>query len=287
MSDLSLILLTALLAAISCSFVGLHLILRRQAMLSDALSHSALPGLVLVYIFFRELHPLALLGGALMVSIVMTFSLEWIRQQKLLREDAAMGLVFSSLFALGVLLLENFASSIHLDTSCLLYGELAFVPLENTRRFLGIALPESTYLILWISILLLTLGFLFHKELLIAAFHEEMAQSMGIPIKMIQFLLMLTVSIVIMACFRSLGAILVIAFLILPGAFGSLYCRSFRGIYSLGLAYSGISIAIGTYLAFSFNNNVGAMTVSVAFIVFILCYSIQRVLMRNPRRRVH
>jgi len=287
MSDISWIFLTALLAAISCSFVGLHLILRKQAMLSDALSHSVLPGLVVVYIFFQQLSPPTLFLGALGVSVVMTFMLEWIRQQKLLREDAAMGLVFASLFALGVVLLENFASKVHIDTECLLYGELTFVPLETPTQLFGLAFPESTFLLFWTCLAVLAAGLIFQKELLVAAFHEEMAQSMGIPIKAVQFWLMLAVSLVIMACFRSLGAILVIAFLILPGAFGSLFSKRFWGIYSIGMVYSIVSIAIGTYLAFNLNNNVGAMTVSVAFIIFLLSFSLQRIFTGNQRRRVH
>lgn len=287
MTDLTWILLTAALAAISCSFAGLHLVLRKQAMLSDALSHSVLPGIVIIYILFNQLSLGSIFVGAIAVSLMMSISMEFIRQQKLLREDAAMGLVFSTLFAIGVVLLENFAGSVHIDTQCLLYGELAFVPLENPVTIGSFQIPESTHHLFWMGLLVLSLGYIFHKELLLASFHEEMAQSMGLPIKWIQYGILLLTSVIVMASFRSLGAILVIAFLILPANFGSLFSKSFWNIYKIGLIYIFASILLGTFLAFQWDNNLGAMIVSVAFITFLIAYSIVRLRAKSPRRHAH
>jgi manganese/zinc/iron transport system permease protein len=287
MSDIVWILVTAFLACAACSIVGLHLILRKQAMLSDALSHSVLPGLVLVFIIFGKLDPIPLFLGAIGVSLTMTLGMEFIRQQRLLREDAAMGLMFSSLFAIGVILLEVFASRVHLDTHCLLYGELAFVPLENRISFAGLSIPESTWQLFWVTGLIGISAFIFHKELILCAFHEEMAQSMGLKVRLIQNLLMMAVAITIMVAFRSLGAILVIAFLVIPGAFGSLLSKNIRGIFIWGSLLMIFSIPTGSYLALKTDNNLAASSISIAFALLLMVVVFQQIFSRKSLRRVH
>ncbi len=282
-SDFWWIVGTALMASFLCSWIGLHLVLRRQAMMSDALSHSVLPGLVLVYVIFGTLSSMGILIGALITGIITATFIEILKTQNLLKEDAATGLVFSSLFALGVILLQFYAGNAHIDTQCLLYGELAFVPIE--RMILG--MPQSFAQLLGLFFIVGIVLIAFHKELILAAFHEEMAQSSGLPIKILQYGLMVLVSAVIITCFQSLGAVLVIAFLVLPASFGLLFSKDFKGALSKAWLLSILCVPLGTYMAFILDNNIAANIVSLEFFVFVSSFSIARVLEKRTRVRIH
>ncbi|NCN28376.1 metal ABC transporter permease [bacterium] len=281
--DFVWIVATGLAASFLCSWLGLHLVLRRQAMMSDALSHSVLPGLVLVYILFGSLNSFGILLGATVTGVVTALLIEVLKRQQLLKEDAATGLVFTTLFAIGVVLLQVYAGNAHIDTQCLLYGELAFVPLEN----LIWGMPQS---FVHIGSLLLSMGallILFHKELLLTAFHEEMAQSSGLPVRAIQYGLMIAVSAVIIACFQALGAVLVIAFLVLPASFGLLLSRDFKSTLLWSWALSLVCVPIATWIAFVIDNNIAANIVALEFGVFVVAFIVQREIEKRVRVRIH
>ena len=282
-SDFFWIIGTGLLASLLCSWLGLHLVLKRQAMMSDALSHSVLPGLVVVYLIFGTLTSIGILLGAIITGVITAALIEFLKNQQLLKEDAATGLVFSSLFAFGVVLLQVYAGNAHIDTQCLLFGELAFVPLEN--QIFG--MPQSFTQLLGLFVLLSIILIAFHKELVLIAFHEEMAKSSGLPVRALQYGLMIAVSAVIITCFQSLGAVLVIAFLVLPASFGLLLFNDFKGALFGAWGLSAVCVPLGTMFAFYFDNNIAANIVSLEFFVFIFTFVIYRIFEKQVRVRIH
>lgn len=282
-TDFILILATAFFASVMCSTIGLHLLLRRQAMMSDALSHSVLPGLVILYVVSGTLSPLGVLVAATASGVVTAFLIEFLQEQRRIKEDTATGLVFSSMFALGVLLLQGFASKAHIDAQCLLYGELAFVPLES--RVLG--LPQSLSYIIGMFLFIGLMLKIFHKELMLSAFHSEMAASQGLPVKSLRYGLMTLVSAAIIVCFQALGAVLVIAFLVIPPSFGLLLGKSFKEALLYSVLMSAVCVPIGLVISFELDNNIAANIISFEFLILLSAIGIHRTLESKRRQRVH
>ncbi|NCN27530.1 metal ABC transporter permease [bacterium] len=267
--------LSAFAVAATCSLMGYYLTLRKQSLFGDALSHSLLPGLVLAFVISGSIGGLPMLIGAIVAGLLCSFLIEEIRNQSHIKEDTSMGIVFTSMFALGVLMLSQVGANVHLDTQCVLFGELLFVPLEDSVNVLGINFPEPTaQLILSFGIVSLFCK-LFHKEFIILAFHEGVAKSLGLPTKFLHYLMMALASIAIVASFELVGAILVIGFLILPPSFGKLFFSTFKGIYLSGLAMSAFSIVLAIPLSFSFNLNPASLIIVLQFLIFVVVFTIK------------
>jgi manganese/zinc/iron transport system permease protein len=268
------IILTLFLAAGSCSLVGVHLALRRQSMFSDALSHSVLPGLVIAFLISDQLSGLPIFLGALAAGLLTSFLSELFRTPSKIHEDASVGIVFSGMFALGVFLLTTFAGQAHLDTSCVLFGEVALVPLESPLfeiGELGIGNTIRNLLLGWLCVG--TFLGLLKKEFLISAFQPELAKTQGVPVRLFHYLLMVLASITIITAFESLGAILVISLIVIPPAFGRLLSHQFHSIYLTGLVFSALSIAMGVELAARWNLNIAAVVTSIQFLTFLLLFA--------------
>jgi manganese/zinc/iron transport system permease protein len=214
--------LIASVVAIACAIPGTFLVLRKMALISDAISHSILPGLVLGFFITHDLNSPLLIIMAALSGVVTVVLVEFIQKTKLVKEDTAIGLVFPVLFSIGVIMIAKNANDVHLDTDAILLGELAFAPFD---RFLadGADLgPKS----LWIigTILLITIGLLFSffKELKISTFDAGLATALGFSPIMIHYGLMSVASITIVGSFDAVGAILVVALMIAPAA--TAYC---------------------------------------------------------------
>src|SRR5215210_6552073 len=122
--------LMGFLVATACGMIGNYLILRRMALVGDAISHSVLPGLVIAFLIAKTRSSWAMFLGALVAGVVTTILIEVIHRKSQVKQDAAIGIAFSTLFAIGVILVSLFADRIDLDQECVLYGEIAFVPLS-------------------------------------------------------------------------------------------------------------------------------------------------------------
>lgn len=275
LADQPLLILAAISVSGLCSLVGLHLILRRQAMYADALSHSVLPGLVVAFMLSESLGPVPLLIGAFVAGLFTSLLTQSLKDRASLREDTSLGIVFSGLFALGVLMLGLFASRVHLDASCVLFGELAFLPLENHVSVLGLELPQPLVLLLGTFAVVATICLVFHRALVASAFHEEMARAMGLPVRFLHHLTLTLAAAAIIACFESVGAILVIGLLVIPPSFGLLMSSSFRGILLWAWALGVVTSVAGVPLAFAWNTPISGMLVAVAFVIFSLTFGVK------------
>src|SRR5688572_24340132 len=131
LSSYGWIALMGFLVATACGLVGNYLILRRMALVGDAISHSVLPGLVIAFLLARTRNPAVMFFGALVAGIATTMLIEAIHKKSRVKQDAAIGITFSSLFAIGVILVSQYASKIDLDQECVLYGEIGTIPLDG------------------------------------------------------------------------------------------------------------------------------------------------------------
>ncbi len=210
------IIITACIVSTACVIPGVFLILRRVALMSDAISHAILMGIVIMFFIVKDLHSPLLMIGAVATGILTVLLTEWIIQSKRLKEDAAIGLVFPVFFSIGVILISRYAGNIHLDQDAVLLGEIAFAPF-NRFLFLGRDLgPVAMWSMGAILVMNLGLLLLFYKELKLATFDKALAATVGFSPVLLYYGLMTTVSITAVGAFDAVGSILVVALMITP-----------------------------------------------------------------------
>ena len=284
--------LIASIVAIACAIPGTFLVLRKMALISDAISHSILPGLVLGFFITHDLNSPLLIIMAALSGVVTVILVEFIQKTKLVKEDTAIGLVFPVLFSIGVIMIAKNANDVHLDTDAILLGELAFAPFD---RFLvdGSDLgPKS----LWIigTILLITIGllFAFFKELKISTFDAGLATALGFSPIMIHYGLMSVASITIVGSFDAVGAILVVALMIAPAATAYLLTDNLKKMLGLSVVFGVFSAISGYWLAHWLDASISGSMTTVLGIVFLTVYlfapkrGLISVLYRNKQQQI-
>ncbi|WP_297987299.1 metal ABC transporter permease [Anoxybacillus sp.] len=263
------ILLTASLVGINCGLVGTFLVLRKMSMLSDAISHSVLLGIVGAYMFSHHLQGVSMLVGALLVGLLTTFLVQLLHQ-KGVQSDAAIGVVFTCLFAIGVVLISLFADRVHLDVEHALMGEIAFVPwdvLEVGGKSFG---PKAVWLLGFVLVTNIFVIAFAYKELKISSFDKEMAVTLGIPVSLIHYVLMGMLSLTTVASFDSVGAILVVAMLIVPSATAYLWTDRLSIMLVCSAMIGVLASMVGYMMAAIFNVSIsGAIAVSTGVLFFI------------------
>lgn len=247
----------AILAALSCAAPGNYLILRRQAMLGDAMSHVVLPGIVAAFLLTGSAAPPILLIGALAAAALSAALIEGIRRLGGTDPGAAMGITFTAMFAAGVLLLEvSGAASVHLDVEHALYGNLegliwldatGWSSLLDPAALAGLP-PELPSLALVAGAILLALR-LALRPLALATFDEGFARSMGLPVAALSAALVGLTALAAVAAFSAVGSILTIAMLICPPATARLLTDDLTTQLRLSLAFATLAAALGTLAA--------------------------------------
>ena len=289
------IVLMGFLITAACGLIGNYLILRRMALVGDAISHSVLPGLAIAFLLAHSLSTLPMFLGALGAGIVTTVMIELIHKKTRVKQDSAIGITFSTLFAIGVIIISfGQSDAVHLDAECVLYGEIAFVPLDLVQTELGpVALsvvekipglnsemflngnlltiaPPSVIRMAVVAAITLLLIVVFYKELLVTSFDSGLSSSLGINSTVVHYALMGMLSVIIVSAFEAVGAILVIAMLILPGATASLLAYRLPPMFGITVVHALLSAVGGIHLATWLNcSPAGAMVVagSVLFAV--------------------
>ena len=270
------IIATASLVALSCSFLGVWLILRKMAMLGDAISHAVLPGIVIAFMLYGSRDNSIMLLGAGLIGVFTTFLIEFFHKKAKVQSDASIGVTFTWLFAIGVILVSAFAGKVDLDQECVLYGEIAYIPLESVYTLLGYNLgPHTFWLMLFVLVLNLLVVGLFFKEFLVSTFDSEYAFAIGISTGIWHYVLMCLVSFTTVASFESVGAILVVAFIVAPAA--TAYLISHRLSHMLLLAaVFGISASVfGYYLAFMIDGSIAGAIATVLGMQFFIVFGVQ------------
>jgi manganese/zinc/iron transport system permease protein len=278
--------LIASIVAVACALLGVFLVLRRMAMMSDAISHTVLLGIVIAFFITKSItSPLLLLGAALMGAITVSL-VELINRTRLVREDAAIGLVFPAIFSVAVILISRFAGDVHLDTDAVLLGELAFAPFNRLSLF-GIDLPEAFFTTGGILLINLLFIVLFYKELKLATFDPALAAALGFLPALIHYVLMTLVSLTAVGAFDAVGSVLVVAFMIAPPAAAYLLTERLSRmlIYS---ALIGIFSAIsGYWLAHVLDASIAGSMATMTGASFLIAYFFapERGLIAQARRR--
>lgn len=256
------IVLAGTLAAGSCALVGCFLVLRRMAMLGDAISHAVLPGIVIAFLVSHSRATVPMLLGASAFGLATAVITEWLHRTGRLQQDASIGVTFTWLFAVGVILVSQFTGQVDLDQECVLYGEIAYVPWDvwtlDSGRSIG---PRAVWILgaafvanaVWIG--------LAYKELKLCAFDPELAASLGIPVAGFHYALMAATSVTTVTAFESVGAILVVAMLVGPAATAYLLTDRLSRMLAVSLGIGALSAVLGYLLARQLDCSIaGAMT---------------------------
>lgn len=244
-------LLIAAMAAVICSLCGAFLVLRRQALMSDALSHVVLPGIVTGYLISGTLAALPMLLGALGACLVAVALMAVIRQVRIIEPGAVMGIVFTSLFALGVLLLEQkVGGRVHLDAHHALYGalELTYWPGIFTASMWQ-TIPADMPLLFFVMLAVTLSVLLFYKELKLTTFDPLLARGQGLRPEWVSAGLLALSAVGCVAAFQAVGSILVIALFICPAACARLLTSSLSGYLGCSVASALLMALVGYGLA--------------------------------------
>lgn len=288
MSASLIIMITGAFVGASCGLIGAFLVLRRLALMGDAISHSILLGIVGVFAITGSRSPVLMIVGAGLVGILTVALVGWLQSTKLVREDAAIGLVFPFLFAVGVIIVSRFPSQVHIDVDAVLYGEIAYVPLYRLE-LLGWDLGVQAF---WTVGTMLALDIAFvamlYKELKLSTFDASFAAAIGMSPVLLHYLLMAAVSTTTVVAFDAVGAILVVALLIVPAAAAQLLTRRLETLLILSSAIGGGTAIIGYWLARIINGSISGAIASALGIVFFLTFLFapsQGLVARLVRRR--
>ncbi len=262
--------LLAVVVAVACALPGVFLVLRRMALLSDAISHSILLGIVLAFFWVRDLNSPVLILAAAASGLLMVALVEILHATRRVKEDAAIALVFPALFSLAVLLISRYAGSVHLDIDAVLLGEIAFAPfrrLEWGGRDLG---PTA----LWAmgAILVVNVAFIaaFYKELKVSTFDAGLAAAMGFSPVLIQYVFMGIVSVTAVGAFDAVGSILVVALMIAPPAAARLLTDRLPLMLGLSALLAAVSAVLGFQFADLLDVNIAGSMATMAGVVFLV-----------------
>ncbi len=264
--------LIASLVAIACAIPGTFLVLRKMAMISDAISHSILPGLVAGFFITQDLNSPLLILLAAFTGVLTVVLVEKIQQTKLVKEDTAIGLVFPALFSIGVIMIAKYANDVHLDIDAVLLGELAFTPFD--RVYWGeIDLGPKSLMVI-VIILIITIGLLlaFYKELKISTFDAGIATSLGFSPAIIHYGLMSVASVTTVGAFDAVGAILVVALMIAPPATAYLLTNNLKKMIFLACFFGVFSAISGYWAANYLDASIAGSIATMLGIVFLIVY---------------
>lgn len=278
------IILTAAMVAVSTAITGSFLVLRKSSMVGDAISHAVLPGLVVAYLISGSRTGFFMLGGAALSGLLVTLLIELIQKKARLQQDASIGISYTFLFALGIILVSQFGSQVDLDQDCVLYGEIAFVPLDIWKYgelSLGPRQVWTNGILLLLSIGGLALGY---KGLLATSFDPEFAKASGMQVAGWNLALMSFTSLDAVIAFESVGAILVIAFLVGPAATAYLISNTLPGMLVKSIIF-GITASIAGYLfSWWLNVSIAGSISSFIGLQFALTFVIHHLKVRSEKR---
>ena len=242
------IILVGSLTNVACALVGCYLVLRRMSLMGDAIAHAVLPGLVLAFLFSGSMNIVPLFLGAAAVGLLTTFLTQTLHQYGRVPTDASMGVVFTSLFALGVVLLKRFITGVHFDVACVYEGSLLQVALD-TVDIAGLQVPRGLVTVVPVLALNLFVMSLLWKELKLSSFDPALATSMGFSATAMHYLLMVLVAVTTVASFEAVGSILVVAMLIVPPSTAHLLCDRLERMVVVACFVAVASAVVGYWFA--------------------------------------
>ena len=246
-------LVIAIVVGLICAVVGSYLMVQRLALLGDAISHSVLPGLAIAFMVGANIFI-----GAFIAGVLSTMAIAFIRTRTTIKEDAAMGIVLSAFFALGITLITLIQKDNKIDLNHFLFGNILGVTLEEVI--------ETAV----IGAIVVAVVVLLYKELLFYTFDPLGAQAAGLPVNLLNFGLMVLIALTIVASMKAVGVVLVLSLLITPGATAYLLVKQLNQVMLLGAAIGILSSISGMYLSYFYNLPSGPAIVLVVSSLFVL-----------------
>ena len=277
----------AVIVAVACAIPGVFLVLRRMALMSDAISHSILLGIVLAFFVVEDLSSPFLIAAAAATGVLTVSLVELLNRSRLVRKDAAIGLVFPALFSVGVILISRYAGNVHLDVDAVLLGELVFAPFDRMQMG-GLDLGPR---ILWLmsGVLLVNAMFitLFYKELKLTTFDASLAAALGFAPGLVHYLFMTLVSVTAVGAFDAVGSILVVALMIGPPATAFLITDRLGRMILLSCAIGAMSAVSGYWLSYLFDVSVAGSMATMTGVWFATAFLVapERGMVAVRRRR--
>lgn len=249
------IVIVGMLTAVSCALLGNFLMLRKMSMMGDAISHAVLPGLAIAFLVTGARASFTMFIGAAIVGVLTAVFTQWISRFGKVDQGASMGIVFTTLFAMGLVLIVQAADHVDLDAGCVLYGAIELTPLDVVWRteLLGLTvnLPRAVVVLAPVCLMNAVFVILFFKELRISSFDPELASTMGINAERMHYLLMTLVAITTVAAFEAVGSIIVIAMLIVPAATAHLLTDRLHCMVWASVGLAMLSAVLGHVFAIS------------------------------------
>ena len=264
-----------LTTAVACAVLSPFLVLRKLSMVSDAISHSVLLGIVIAFLIVKDVGSPFLIVGAATFGVITVFAVELLSGTGLVKNDDAVGIVFPMFFALAVVLITKFARNVHLDTDVVLMGEVIIAPL-NRIEFMGIDLSKAFVQMGILLVVNLLFVIIFFKELKVTTFDRGFAKLAGFSSAALFYVLMTLSSLTAVTAFDAVGAILVVSFLITPGAAAYLVSKDLRVMIAISVGYAVINSSIGYVLSLLMNVSMSGMTAAAAGVTFLLTFLFNR-----------
>lgn len=264
--------LIAMVVSVACALPGVFLVLRRMAMMSDAISHSILLGIVIAFFVTHDLTSPLLVIGAALTGVLTVVLVELLNRTGLVREDAAIGLIFPLLFSIGVILISRYAGSIHLDIDAVLLGELAFAPFDRFIIFGRDVGPKSLYLMSGILIINIMFISIFFKELKLVTFDAGLAMALGFSPVAIHYSLMTLVSITAVGAFDAVGSILVVALMIGPPVTAYLLTEKLSVMIIVSSGIGILASLSGYWMAHLLDSSIAGSMATMVGIIFLFTY---------------
>ena len=271
------IIAAGVLSSVSAALLGNFLVLRRLSMLGDAISHAILPGLAAAFFISGSRNNVPMFIGAVIVGVLTALFTEWIRRHGNVDEGASMGVVFTSMFALGLVVIVQAADHVDLDPDCVLHGAIEMTPLDKWE-IAGYEIPRVVVILSVVTAINLAFVVLFFKELRISSFDPALSTSSGIHAGLMHYMLMVLVAVTAVASFESVGNILVVAMFVVPPSAALMLTDRLTVMVCLSTGLAVISAVFGhigalvvpNWFGFQSTSTAGMMAVA-AGLLFLLC----------------
>ena len=257
------------LVSLSLSLPGVFLVLRKMCMTADAMSHTVLLGIVLAFLIIHDIDSPLLTIAAALAGLFTVLAIEGLIQGNKLRKDAAIGVVYSFLFAVAVLLITKFARNSHLSVEMILMGEVLYASLRRIT-FLGINMPKAVLDMLVLFILNAGFISLFYKELKLTSFDETYSKVSGFGNPLLNLGLMALVSLSCVVAFDSVGSILVLAFFTCPVVCAFLIARNLKEMFLYSAIFAALMSSLGYFIAVFYNVSLAGMCATCGGILVLI-----------------
>lgn len=258
-----------ILVSLACGLVGSFIVVRKLALMGDAISHGILPGLALAFIIMQSRALFPMFFGACLAGMLCSLCIEWLQKKSILKPDAALGLTFTAFFAFGILLIAIYGTNAHMDADCMLYGEIGLVPLADKLSIAGVDLGARPIVSMAaVTLLVLVSVTLFYRPLMVTSFDFTLAKTLGLPVALIHYGLMLLLALTIVSAFEAVGVILVISMLIFPSVTAGFFFSRMPAILFSSLPLSVLYSTGGFFLARWLDCSIAGAMVLVACVCF-------------------